>query len=358
MDSGQQHGHLYKWQAFCTGLCALSLVLIVLRHPAAFAQVRPSTMPIKVPSKEADDNLQVKTLQPDYPPEAKTKGIEGTVRLRIVINERGNVTEVSPSSGNPLLVPSAIALVKRFTYRPFARGGKRVAVSTEVDISFVLHPKTPAEIYGSWTSHRETAKALRRSGKVDQAVGELQEGMVDARKLGDMEIADTYGDMAYLYSKEGRYSDAEPAIRERLEILRHSQIQDELEIANTQTDLATACVLMRKDLVEAQHLLERAIPVQQKYFQHATLQSTKDIYAQRLAVSLGSLALLHDARGKFSAAEPLYKRSILIGSQSLPADDEAIIMQRYAQMLIKLGRSADAAKVKEDAIALQLGIGK
>jgi hypothetical protein len=64
----------------------------------------------------------------------------------------------------------------------------------------------------------------------------------------------------------------------RLRVLRSSRIQDELEIANTQANLGTA-YLMRKDLTEAQELLQRAIPVQEKYLQHETLQSTKDVYA-------------------------------------------------------------------------------
>jgi len=70
------------------------------------------------------------------------------------------------------------------------------------------------------------------------------------------------------------------------------------------------------------------------------------------------LAILHDLQGQFSAAEPFYKRSISLGKQLLPADDEAVIMRRYAEMLIKMGRSDDAAKLREDATALQLGLRK
>jgi len=358
MICGQERVRRYKWQALSARLSALSWLLIAGGLSATVAQVGSATMPIEVSSKEADDNLQVKTLQPDYPPEAEAKGIEGTVRLKIAINERGNVTDVKTLSGDPLLVPPAIALVKRFPYRPFIRKGKRVAVTTEVAVPFVLHPTTRKEIYDSWMSHREAARILRKNGKMDAGVGELQSALVDAKQLGDIEVADTYGDIAYLYSREGRYSDAEPALTERLGILRHSRIQDELEIANTQADLATAYLLMRKDLAEAQRLLQRALPVQEKYFKHATLQFSKDTYAHRLALSLGSLALLHDLQGEFSAAEPLYKRSISLGEQRLSADDEAIIMQRYAEMLVKMGRSAEAAKLREGATALQLGIRK
>ena len=37
---------------------------------------------------------------------------------------------------------------------------------------------------------------MRKDGYMDGATTELQEALVDARKLGDIEVADTYGDIA------------------------------------------------------------------------------------------------------------------------------------------------------------------
>lgn len=302
--------------------------------------------------------FKVKTLQPEYPPEARAKGVEGTVRLRIVINERGNVTHVEALSGDPLLVPSAMALVKRFPYRPFIRGGKRVAVTTDIAVPFALHPMpTQREVYDSWMLHLETARQLRKNGSVDAALGELQLALADARKLGDMDFADTYSDVATLYFKEGRYDDAEQALERRLDILQHSQIQDELEIANVRADLGAAYLAQNK-VAKVQQLLQQAIPVQERYFKHATLQDSKDAYATRLSLSLRSLAFFYDLQGEPSSADPLYARSISIGEQRLPADDEALTMRRYAEMLTRMGRSDEAAKLREKASALQLGISK
>jgi TonB family protein len=347
----------HKLQVFFTELCAIELLLLLVCIPAKAVQVNSAAVPIKVSSKEADDNLQVKTLEPDYPPEAKAKGIEGTVRLQIVINELGNVIDIRALAGHPLLVPPAVAMVKRFPYRPFIRGGKRVVVTTEVTVPFALHPTTKKEVYDSWRLHVETAELLRQEGWVDAALGELQQALDEAKKLGDMDVATTYGDIATLYIKEGRYGDAEPALTRRLEILQRSQVQDEVEIANTQSNLAAAFLIQRK-LVRVQQLLQRAIPVQEKYLRNATLQDSKDVYAEHLAFSLGSLALLHDLQGQFSTAEPLYKRSISLGEQLVPADDAALIMRRYAEMLIKMGRSDDASNLREKATALQLGLSK
>jgi TonB family protein len=357
MVRGQVCETRHKLLVFSVEVCAIGVFLLMVGLPAKSAQVNSAAVPIKVSSKEADDNLQVKTLEPDYPPEAKAKGIEGTVRLRIVINERGNVTDIRALAGDPLLILPAVAMVKRFPYRPFVRGGKRVVVTTEVTVPFLLHPTTKKEVYDRWRLHVETAMQLRQDGRVDAALGELQQALDEAKNLGDMDVADTYGDIATLYFKEGRYGDAEPPLTRRLEILQRSQVQDEVEIANTQSNLAAAFLIQRK-LAGVQQLLQRAIPVQEKYLRNATLQFSKDIYAEQLALSLGSLALLHDLQGEFSTAEPLYKRSISLGEQLLDADDEAFVMRRYAEMLIKTGRSDDASKLREKATALQLGLSK
>jgi TonB family protein len=353
----QGHDAGHKLQALPVVLRALALFLVLAGLPAAFAQVAPAKAPIRVSSKEADEHLQVKTLQPEYPSEAKARSIEGTVRVQIGINERGNITDARALSGDPLLIPSAIALVKRFPYRPFVRDGKRVAVTTEVAVPFVLHPVTPKEIYDSWQQHLETARQLRKDVSVEAALGELNLALADAKKLGDMDVAETYDDIAGLYFKEGRYSEAEPALERRLDILQHSQIQDELEIANTQADLAAAYLVQNK-LTKVQELLQRAILVQQEYLRHATLQDSKDAYSIRLAHSVRSLAMFYDLQGRPSTAEPLYKQSISLGEQRLPPDDEALTMRRYAEMLARIGRSDEAAKLMDGATALQLGISK
>ena len=177
-----------KPQANPMVLSVLACLFLLVALPVRSVQIGSTTAPIRVSSKEADDNLQVKTLKPEYPPEAKAKGIEGTVRLRVVINERGNIVGTNVVSGNPLLVPSAIALVKRFPYRPFTRGGKRVSVSADVDVPFELHP---VNTYKVWNARRDAATQMRKDGRIDGATDELQKALVDARKLGDIEVADT-----------------------------------------------------------------------------------------------------------------------------------------------------------------------
>lgn len=320
---------------------------------AQTAQLASAPAPIKISSKEAEDNLQVKT-PPDYPPEAKAKGIEGTVRLRVVIDERGTVVDTTVISGNPLLIPPAIALVKRYPYRPFMRGGKRVAVTTNVNIPFELHP---VDVYKVWMAHRDTARRLRKDGRMDTALDELRKALANTTKLGDIEVADTYGDIADVYSRDGRFADAINPLEQRLQTLKRSRIQDETEIANTESDLAGA-FLLQSELDKAEQLLSRAIPVQERYFQRAGFEGSKQVYAEKLAISIAFLARVYDLKGHDSQAEPLYKRAVSLGENILHPDIEAGFMRNYADMLLRAGRPNEAAELRERATMLQLGLKK
>ena len=114
---------------------ACSFLLILPK--TNYAQVAETLAPIKVPSKEAADHLLTKTPVPEYPPEAKEKDIEGIVRLQVVIDENGSVVAAKALSGDPVLITPAIAIVKRFVYRPFTRNERRVSVTTLVYLPFV-----------------------------------------------------------------------------------------------------------------------------------------------------------------------------------------------------------------------------
>ena len=60
----------------------------------------------------------IRTEMAPYPEEARKKRIQGTVKLRIVVDARGNVSEVRVLRGPKELVPAAIASVKSWQYEP------------------------------------------------------------------------------------------------------------------------------------------------------------------------------------------------------------------------------------------------
>ncbi len=75
-------------------------------------------------------------VEPDYPPDARTQHVEGTVILDAEIKENGHVGTVAVLSGNEVLAEAAVRAVKQWRYQP-----ARNASQTRVDFSFVLPAK-------------------------------------------------------------------------------------------------------------------------------------------------------------------------------------------------------------------------
>ena len=73
-----------------------------------------------------------------YPEAARAAGIQGTVKLQIVIGKDGRVGEAMVISGNPLLAPAAIAAVNGRLYRSTLLNGQPVELVTEVEVNFKL----------------------------------------------------------------------------------------------------------------------------------------------------------------------------------------------------------------------------
>ena len=68
--------------------------------------------------------------KPNYPEEARLKGLEGTVTLHLLVTETGDVkyARVVKSSGYPILDSAAVAYGKTLKFRPATKRGKPVPV--------------------------------------------------------------------------------------------------------------------------------------------------------------------------------------------------------------------------------------
>jgi len=82
--------------------------------------------------------LLITKVQPVYPPEARQARIQGTVLLKALINQAGDVTTLDLVSGHPMLAPAAIEAVKQWKYKPFLLDGKAADVETEITVNFAL----------------------------------------------------------------------------------------------------------------------------------------------------------------------------------------------------------------------------
>lgn len=117
-------------------------------HPAESKSANPPTAPksivtIKVPIRidldPADAMRQlIDRVAPEYPSEAKSAHVQGTVSLLVTIGKDGRVTDAKEISGPAELVSSAIAAVKQWRYHPIMSRGEPQEARTVVDIPFKL----------------------------------------------------------------------------------------------------------------------------------------------------------------------------------------------------------------------------
>ena len=107
----------------------------------------PRVVPV-IPPKQPDKPLRVVSemqaaklihkVVPLYPPIALHAHVSGTVQLTGVIAKNGTIEHLELISGNPLLVPAAIAAVKQWIYSPTFLNGEPVEVIAPIDVIFRL----------------------------------------------------------------------------------------------------------------------------------------------------------------------------------------------------------------------------
>lgn len=77
-----------------------------------------------------------RTVQPIYPTAALTQHVEGQVKIHARIQADGNLTDVSPVSGPPLLISAAENAVRQWKYKPEMLDGHAVASDVVVTVQF------------------------------------------------------------------------------------------------------------------------------------------------------------------------------------------------------------------------------
>jgi periplasmic protein TonB len=131
------------------------LVCILVLFLLAGCRSAPSSHPTTVvDSKTAPKKGQIKAgdffaspencglihdVRPVYPKDAKRAGIQGDVKLNIIITKTGEVGELHLVSGNTALAAAAIEAVKQWRFAPCRLNGEPVAVKTQIDVPFNLN---------------------------------------------------------------------------------------------------------------------------------------------------------------------------------------------------------------------------
>lgn len=108
---------------------------------ASPAPPAPAAPAAPAPPKTISGVAYINAPRPVYPPLDARMGNEGTVTLRVLINDKGRAekVDVQKSSGSLRMDDAGRDAVMRATFKPYIEDGKAIAVYAIVPINFTLN---------------------------------------------------------------------------------------------------------------------------------------------------------------------------------------------------------------------------
>jgi TonB family protein len=87
-------------------------------------------------SPEVAETYLLRRVEAEYPAAAQSSQALGPVVLAVQVGKDGSVQQASLVSGDPVLVPAAVAAVRQWKYQPYAPEGIPMDFSTQVSVNF------------------------------------------------------------------------------------------------------------------------------------------------------------------------------------------------------------------------------
>jgi periplasmic protein TonB len=111
--------------------------------PVAEVAVPESASAISATPSAGAVSKELKTssrVEPIYPPASRRAGEEGTVRVKVLVDERGRPSQVqvAQSSGFPKLDEAAVTAVRKWKFQAATDGTRPVQAWTQVAVTFKL----------------------------------------------------------------------------------------------------------------------------------------------------------------------------------------------------------------------------
>ena len=113
----------------------LAVCILASVAPAAYLQAQ------EIPGKNVTTPQVLREVKPDYTPEAKQAGIQGSVEMSVVVKDDGSVGEVTVTKSLDQkygLDDQALIAMKKWQFKPGTKDGKPVAVRVTVEMTFKL----------------------------------------------------------------------------------------------------------------------------------------------------------------------------------------------------------------------------
>ena len=77
-------------------------------------------------------------VDPVYPPQALQEAIQGEVKVGVLIDKQGQVSQTKVVEGHPLLAASALEAIKKWEFEPYLQAGKRSYVLIVITLTYSL----------------------------------------------------------------------------------------------------------------------------------------------------------------------------------------------------------------------------
>lgn len=283
-------------------VCA-ALLPLALTITASAQTAKPKT----VTAAEAASHI-LQNTPPAIPPLAKAAKLGGTVKLRIVISPKGDVSQANAISGHPMLVQAALDAVRTWKYKPFLENGFPIAVTTDVDVEFP-NELSPEQAQDKYSQTQDECRNLLKGGRYAAA----EERCREAIKMADAMFQDRVLErsiprslLANALFMQRRIKEAVPLYEEALALDQGGLKPNDADLATDYENLGRAYVKMG-ELAKADPLYSRSVSTFEAAIQN--LPSMKENYTQRLKRALNEYADLKEAEGDTQAAEELRKKA-------------------------------------------------
>ena len=115
-------------------------VALVLSLWTAIAQLQPRTETSQQRAVRKSAGVLVgsatKRIEPEYPAQARQRGISGRVAVEVTIDEKGQVVSANPVSGPDILREAAVKAARKWKFMPTCLSGIPVRVTGEINFNF------------------------------------------------------------------------------------------------------------------------------------------------------------------------------------------------------------------------------
>ena len=149
--------------------------LLVLALLGLLSQSPPAGPPARV-GGDVKAPRKVRSVNPEYPADARRAGLAGVVILECTLDPRGEVADVVVLRGVPPLTEAASKAVRQWRYEPTLLDGVPVPVIMTVTVNFKMERRATIALLGSLDhrkrahpgGRRSTSAGLRRAGGISR----------------------------------------------------------------------------------------------------------------------------------------------------------------------------------------------